>query len=160
MYILAFFLLMSTNTLDSYQQLHAIKANDDKTLQQLYKDNYTNVERFVLQNNGSSDEAKDIYQEAFIAFWRNIQLEKFVPENAGSINAYLFKIAKFKWMDHLRSATYKKTTSLEDKHENVMTFEEYNDNDQQHINSIKEKFKQLGDNCRDILTRFYYRKQP
>lgn len=142
-----------------YQQLDAIKANDEKALQHIYTAGYPPVERFVLQNSGTEDDAKDIFQEAFVAMWRNVQLDKFVPTGEGSLNAYLFQIARHKWMDHLRSATVKKTTTLEEKHDITMTFEEMNDKDAERLKAIKEKFKELGDNCRELLIRFYYQKQ-
>ncbi|HTN46829.1 MAG TPA: sigma-70 family RNA polymerase sigma factor [Flavipsychrobacter sp.] len=150
---------MSTPTFSVRQQLEAVKANNEKVLQQLYTANYGNVERYVLQNSGSVDEAKDIFQEAFIAAWRNIQLDKFVPAGENSLNGYLFQIAKHKWMDHLRSTTVKKTTTLDENLDDAMTFEEVSDNDVQRIKSIREQFKNLGDNCRELLVRFYYKKQ-
>ncbi len=150
---------MSVRSDAPYQQLDAIKANDEKALQHLYAANYPAVERYVVQNSGSSDDAKDIFQEAFVAMWRNIHLGKFVPTGEGSLNAYLFQIARYKWMDHLRSTLVKKTTTLEEKHEHTMTFEEVNDKDIEKLNIIKEKFKQLGKNCRELLILFYYRKQ-
>lgn len=150
---------MATQAFTPYQQIEAIKANDERALQQLYKANYPLVEKYVLQNSGTTDEAKDIYQEAFIALWRNIQLDKFTPTGNGALNAYLFQIAKNKWMDHLRSAIVKKTTTLDEKHQPAMTFEELNDNDVERLKLIKEKFSDLGENCRELLTRFYYKKQ-
>ena len=64
----------------------AIKANDEAALKNLYKDNYYKIEMYVLNNNGTSEDAKDIYQEAFIAVWRNIQLDKFYPENENALS--------------------------------------------------------------------------
>lgn len=150
---------MSTPTFSVHQQLEAVKANNEKVLQQLYTANYGNVERYVLQNSGSVDEAKDIFQEAFIAVWRNIQLDKFVPAGENSLNGYLFQVAKNKWMDHLRSAIVKKTTTLNENLDDTMTFEQVNDNDVQRIKSIRAQFKNLGENCRELLVRFYYKKQ-
>lgn len=151
---------MSIRSDAPYQQLDAIKANDEKALRHLYTVNYPPVEKFVLQNSGSRDDAKDIFQEAFVAMWRNVRLEKFIPTGEGSLNAYLFQIARHKWMDHLRSATVKKTTTLEEKHDIAMTFEEMDDKDVERLKAIREKFKQLGDSCRELLIRFYYQKQP
>jgi len=140
-------------------QLNAIKANDEKTLQQLYSAVYPNVEHYILLNSGTTDQAKDIFQEAFIAMWRNVQLGKFQPQGENSITAYLFQIAKNKWMDHLRSANVNKTVSLKENHQDLMTFESYNDKDTERLASIKESYKKLGNSCKELLTRFYYKKQ-
>lgn len=150
---------MSPGSIAPSQQLDAIKANDEKALQDLYTANYKLVEKFVLQNSGTKDDAKDIFQEAFIATWRNVHLDKFTPTGEGSLNAYLFQIARFKWLDKVRSSNVKKTITLEEKHEQLMTFEEWNDRDTERLQLIRDKFRLLGDSCRELLTRFYYKKE-
>ena len=52
------------------------KNNDEQVLKYLYVTNYPKIEKYVLSNSGTIDDAKDIYQEAFIAVWRNVQLDK------------------------------------------------------------------------------------
>ncbi len=139
-------------------QSDAIKANGEAALKSLYESNYQIIERYVLKNNGSIDQAKDIYQEAFIAMWRNIQLDKFYPENGNAQAAYLCQIARNKWMDHLRAASFKKNMSINDL---VHKLPEENI-EQEHnsfINDVKKYFENLGENCKELLTRFYYKKQ-
>ena len=142
-----------------YEQVAAIKANDEQAMRQFYTDNFGHVKRFVLQNNGTADDAKDIYHEAYLSAWRNIQMDKFVPQHEGALDAYIFRIARHKWLDHLRSLRYKNTTSLEAEHENVMTFEETDDMTMKRIQLMKGCFRQLGENCRNLLTRFYYKDE-
>ncbi len=55
-------------------EVQKIKANHEETLSALYYSNYHKVEHFVIQNSGTAEEAKDVYQEAFLSVWRNIQL--------------------------------------------------------------------------------------
>lgn len=151
---------MPTDTFLLDKQLNALRANNEKALQQLYHANYRRVESYVLQNSGSEDEAKDLFQEAFIAVWRNIQLNRFEPRDGSSVDAYLFQVAKYKWLDQLRSKSVKKNIILPAEVPTMMTFEEPNDNEIQRISIIREKFRQLGDSCKELLTKFYYDKQP
>ena len=146
------------NNLNSLEIIVAIKANNEDVLKCLYEDNYFKVEKYVLTNSGTIEEAKDIYQEAFITLWRNIQMEKFYPESEHSLNAYLYRIAKNKWLDHLRSCHYRKTVPLmaaADKREE----EEIPEEDVQFIIEVKKHFQQLGENCQELLIRFYYKKE-
>lgn len=141
-----------------FKHFNAIKANDEGALKSLYQDNYLKIELYVINNNGSIDDAKDVYQEAFIVVWRNIQLEKFYPENENALAAYLCRIAKNKWLDHLRSAHYKKVSRINDE---VDQFAEdlLPEEDVKCILEVKNKLKYLGENCREILKRFYYEKE-
>ena len=148
----------STENISEFPHFDAIKANDEDALKSLYEDNYFKIEMYVLNNNGTSQDAKDIFQEAFIAVWRNIQLDKFYPENEGALQGYIYRIAKNKWLDHLRSAHYKKTIKLKDA-ENSLTEDELPDEEVQYISEVKKKFRELGKNCREVLARFYYKKQ-
>ncbi len=50
--------------------LEQIVKGDESALDYLYKKHYRMMLRLVLNNNGTEDEAKDIYQDALIAFWQ------------------------------------------------------------------------------------------
>jgi RNA polymerase sigma factor (sigma-70 family) len=139
-------------------QVQAIKDNSHQVLQQLYTDNYNATERYILQNNGTEEEAKDTFQETFIAVWRNIQLGKFIPQNENSLKAYIFRVSRNKWISHLRSSGYKNTVSL--KADWIETAEEEaGDARQEHIAAVATNLEKLGENCRQVLTRFYYEKE-
>lgn len=141
------------------EQLMAIKANDERFMQQLYVDNFDRVKHFVLRNSGTVDDAKDIYQEAYLSVWRNIRMDKFTPRHNGALEAYLLQIARYKWLDTLRSLSYKNTTSLKPAHENLMTFEELDDITERRLQLIKAQFRNLGAGCQKLLARFYYNKE-
>lgn len=141
-----------------FEQLNAIKANDETVLKALYKNNYPKLENYVIHNSGSVDEAKDIYQEAFIAVWRNVQLNKFVPSNETALAGYLFQVGKNKWIDYLRSSYYKKIvpiaeSDIEYKEADVITADE-----SEYITAVKINFAKLGNNCKEVLENFYYKK--
>lgn len=144
------------------EQLIAIKANDEPTLQRLYQENYHKTEKYVLENQGTVAEARDIFQEAFIAAWRNIKLDKFHPANESSLAGYLYTIAKYKWLDCLRSAHYRKTVSMDNisaRIEEPALHTDLGEDDQQYLQQVREHFARLGTNCREVLTRYYYKKE-
>lgn len=131
-------------------------GDDDKALEALYKANFFKTEAFVLVNNGTSEQAKDIYQEAFIATWQNVKAGRFVPQKDSSLEAYLFQIAKYKWYDHLKAAKKMHVVQLE---EGPFTDTVYNEEEEKYIASVQQHFKNMGEPCRQVLTLFYYMKQ-
>lgn len=137
-------------------QLAALQANDERFMQEFYHDNFDRVKRFVLDNNGTVEDAKDIYQEAYLSVWRNVRMDRFTPRHAGSLEAYLLQIARYKWLDRLRSMPHKNTTALQPVHENLMTFEELDDITEKRLELIKARFRSLGNGCQELLGRFYY----
>jgi RNA polymerase sigma factor (sigma-70 family) len=146
------------------QLVDAIKTNDESVLKQLYQDNYKKVEMYIVQNNGSMPQAKDTYQEAFLAVYQNIKAEKFVPTNETALQGYIYQVAKNKWTDYLRSARYRKTTGMIDNYHpaydasEIDEFNDYEEKDQK-LEATIAAFGKLGAECKDLLTRFYFNKK-
>jgi len=133
-----------------------IKSNDKRALDLLYDENFKTVEQFVIMNSGSSEEAQDVYQEAFIAVWRNIQLDKFFPKSDYSLSAYLIRVAKNKWIDHLRSKYKKSITALDEDYSLEAEEQAIDSEDEKYLEEVKKQFENLGENCRELLVRFYF----
>ena len=148
----------------SAQIVEAIKANDQKALRTFYTHNFNKVETLVLKNNGTSEQAKDIYQEAFITVWRNVKDNMFYPESETAINGYLYSIAKNKWMDYLRSPAFSKTISIHQvreisANETVPDEVKKEENKEQKLTLAMNAFKALGEACKNLLTKFYFEKK-
>lgn len=151
------------NTHSQLQLTNAIKANDEKVLKQLYVSNFHKTQMYILKNNGSMPQAKDTYQEAFIVVWQNIKEGKFTPQNETAIQGYLYQIAKNKWTDYLRSSQYKKTTKLNplitEADDDDFLKQESLSEDSKRQQQTTAAFKQLGRECRELLTVFYFNKK-
>ncbi|KAA3625360.1 MAG: sigma-70 family RNA polymerase sigma factor [Flavobacterium sp.] len=143
-------------------QLHlaeAVKNNDELVLKQLYQECYGKIEVHILKNNGTRPQAKDTYQEAFIATWQNVKSGKFVPANETALQGYLYRIAKNKWTDYLRSSQFKKTSAMREGYEIPDEFDESNTDNIQQLNTAMEAFQKLGNECKQLLTYFYFEKK-
>lgn len=138
------------------QLIEAICQNDENALKWVYQENFPKVKQMVLTNSGNGEQAKDIYQEAFLCFWTNIKNGKFRPENGSALSGYLYQISKNKWLDTLRSQAYKRTVLRENVPEKI---EEESVDNEAVLVQIEGAFAKLGENCRELLTRFYYKKE-
>jgi len=155
--------VLKQNTFTSHF-VETIKFNDESALRTLYKNNYFKIETLILKNNGTVEQAKDVYQEAFIAVWKNIKNNKFLPESNNAINGYLYTIAKNKWMDYLRSPAYKKRVSYHTINDNIpiVSSAESSVNQADHDKKLSlamEAFEELGEACKTLLTKFYFEKK-
>lgn len=75
-------------------------AAADEVLRYIYLQNRIVVLDFVKKNNGSLEEAKDIFQEAMMVFYENVQQGKFKGESA--LASYIYSIARFIWLNRLK----------------------------------------------------------
>jgi RNA polymerase sigma factor (sigma-70 family) len=148
-------------------QLHlveAVKNNDEKVLKALYLECFYKIEAYILKNNGTKPQAKDTYQETFICAWQNVKNGKFTPTNESALQGYLYQIARNKWTDHLRSTHYKKTTQFsegfqiaDDSH--LGQTDNPDSEKEQNVRLTMSAFNQLGTECKELLTHFYFGKK-
>ena len=143
------------------QLLDAIKNNNAIALKEFYITNYPKIEALVLKNSGSVEYAKDIYQDAFITVWQHIKSDRFVPKNNTALQGYLYRIAKNKWMDVLRSKAFKNSKSLNTETMRVIKNDEDENKDfeNKNLEITMVAFKNLGEPCKSLLKQFYFDKK-
>lgn len=66
----------------------------------LYRTYYPVIEKFILANSGSRDDAKDIFQETLLIFNRNLARENFTLTS--SLKTYLYAVSRNLWLKSLR----------------------------------------------------------
>jgi len=73
------------------------KGTDRDLLKFLYKTILPRVTRYVLENNGSREDAFDIFQDAVVAFHRFVRENKFREE--GNPETFIFCICRNLWIN-------------------------------------------------------------
>jgi len=110
----------------------------------------------VKNNNGSQQDAEDIFQEVVVNFIELVQKDKFRGES--SVKTFLFSMTKNTWLNELKKRG--RSDARELKYEKMKDKEEM---DVSHLIAEREAKKQvmdivsqLGDTCKKILVMFYY----
>jgi len=138
--------------------IELLKKNDFAKAGELLYDYFPVVKKLVLRNNGSRQDAEDIYQEALIILVRKVQSADFVLYS--SLNTYLYSICRFLWSDRLKQKKRMVEVDIEKSHYIFSEDEEQAIKERERENEKAEKaFLQLGDKCRQLLLFFYFKKQ-
>lgn len=127
--------------------LAKITRGDESALDYLYKKYYRMMVKLVVSNNGSEEEAKDIYQDALIVFWQKATSGNFTLTS--KISTYLYSICLNLWRKELER---KSKLSNEEKDE----AEWMEDDKQERIKIINECINALGETCRKVLSYYYF----
>lgn len=128
--------------------IEKIKKGDETALDFLYKKNYRMMIKLIVRNNGSEEEAQDIYQDALIVFWQKVIADKDFTLTS-KISTYLYSVCNNLWRKELERK--KRHTNEE------ADISEYPDNDIQERSMIVNKcIAELGETCRKILTLYYF----
>ena len=144
---------------DSNEQalLKGLALNDSKAIETIYKDNFSMVQAFILQNNGSYDDARDIFQEAMIALYEKAQSESFVL--TCQIKTYVCSICRRLWLKRLQQlGRYShQVDSLEETvpvEEDLEIYEKRN----AEFAIMDRALNSLGEPCKSLLEGYYLKK--
>ena len=130
-----------------HEVLAKISKGDEVALDYLYKRYYRMMTKIVLSNNGTEDEAKDVYQEALIVFWQKARKGDLVLTS--KISTFLYSICLNLWRKELD----RKNRLKHEEHDSP----EYMDYEAQERSVlIKNCIEELGDTCKKILTYYYF----
>lgn len=135
--------------------IQGLKSGDDGVIKEIYESNLPTLTSWIKKNNGSDDDALDIFQEGIESIIKKIFQDK-IPEQI-NFKAYLFTICKNKWFDHLKDK--KRDERVRDE-ELVRYTNEYQEDhafdDQDKKANIKlmldESFELLSSTCQQVLS--------
>ena len=127
--------------------LERISQGDEKALDYLYRKYYRMMTRIVTSNNGTEQDAKDIFQDALIVFWQKATSGKLVLTS--KISTYIYSICQNLWRKELE----RKSKLVHEAKDG----EEFIDHDsKERYRIIQECIAALGDTCQKVLTYYYF----
>ena len=85
------------------QLIEGVRKRDNIVLQYIYKSYYSTVFRLVVNNSGTEDDVKDIFQETLIVLFRNVREDPRFKLSC-TFQTYLYSVARLLWLKHLPRA--------------------------------------------------------
>jgi DNA-directed RNA polymerase specialized sigma24 family protein len=76
-----------------------LRKKNEAALKQLYQENYVMILKLVVNNSGTEQEAKDVYQEAIIHFYERLSQQDF--ELTCKVKTYLYAVCRKLWLQRL-----------------------------------------------------------
>ena len=145
---------------DDLRLLKWLKADDlrerEKAFEFIYRNFYAGIEAYILQNKGTREEARDIFQDGVIVLYNQVLSGAFKEQS--TIKTYLYSICRNIWYKKLGKK--KPQTDIESLKE---TKEETPDADEILIGNEREQLverllNKLTEECNQILKLFYFDK--
>lgn len=137
--------------------LSGLLNNDDKVLRAIYKNFYERIRTFIIKNNGTSDDAKDVFQDALMVIYQKSQSPDF--ELSSSFYTYLYSICKLTWYAKRRKKSHQTVTILDET-----TLMDSDDIEQDLLNREMDKiyrdnFVQLNAFCQQLFRLVFLGKK-
>ena len=116
------------------------------------------VQSFILNNNGSYDDARDIFQEAMIVLYENAKNESF--ELTCKITTYVYSVCRRLWLKKLQHNS-RFSGQVESLEETVAVEEDIEMQDRRNADfAIMERaMSSLGAPCKSLLEAYYLQKK-
>jgi RNA polymerase sigma factor (sigma-70 family) len=142
---------------DDVQIINGLRENNEEkkndVLSYLYKKYYPMALSIVYQNNGTEEEAIDVFQDSIISFYESVRNNIFRGDS--SINTYLYSTIRNQWFTKLKKN--KRTVNIEgDNFEFRNLTEEKSISTEDFKNKISYLLDQIGESCKNILINYYY----
>ena len=147
------------NTLEQEKLLLKGLAGEDKqAIEQIYRDNYNMIKNLVINNNGTIDDAADIFQEAMIVLFEKAKLEDF--ELHCQIKTFIYSVSRRIWLKKLqKQARY--TTSSDSLEETIPVEDDVENHEkkQNDFNLMEAALAKVGEPCKSLLEAYYLQKK-
>lgn len=138
--------------------LQAIRddINMDDAIRYLYRNYFDGLSIYVQQNQGSRQDAEDIFQETIVAFIQLVQQNRFRGD--ASIKTFLFAINKNTWLNELKrkGRAGVREAKFETARETIDEGINHYIAGREARTQVLDIMDKLGESCKKILLAFYY----
>jgi RNA polymerase sigma factor (sigma-70 family) len=138
--------------------LKGLVNNDSKAIDAIYKDNFNMVQAFILNNNGSYDDARDIFQEAIITLYEKAKSDSFVL--TCQIKTYVYSVCRRLWLKRLQQMG-RYTAQVDGFEETVPVEDDIEVHEKRNVEfAIMERaMGSLGEPCKSLIEAYYIHKK-
>lgn len=138
--------------------LKGLAQGDKQTIEIIYKDHYNLIQSLILNNNGSADDAKDIFQEAMIVLYEKVRSGSF--ELNCQLKTYLYSVSKRLWLKKLSTNNRFVSTGVELEQSFPVEEEvEAHERRDAEFDMMEKAIASLGEPCKSLLEAYYLNKQ-
>jgi RNA polymerase sigma factor (sigma-70 family) len=133
--------------------LEKIANGELEIMQYLYSEYFQSIRHFVITNSGNEADAKDIFQEVMVVFYRKLKESDF--RLTSSLKTFLYSIARLIWLKELdnrkkRPEAIDTIDAMESETHGIVQTIEHNER----FRLYQEKFEELSEDCKRVLRMF------
>jgi len=138
--------------------LEGLAKNDRLAIETLYRQHYKMVQSLIINNQGTIDDARDIFQEAMIVLYEKARSGSF--ELHCQIKTYVYSVSRRLWLKRLQQLQkfVPDVNGLDDVvpvEEEVEAAEKRNAD----YHLMEKAMLNLGEPCKSLLEAFYVQKK-
>jgi RNA polymerase sigma factor (sigma-70 family) len=137
--------------------LQGLARSDKKAIEVLYRENFNMIQALVIKNNGTTEDAKDIFQEAMIVLYEKAQSGTF--ELNCQIKTFIYSVSRRIWLKRLLQEN---RLNISESQEEIVNVDEevadYEKRNKEYL-MMEKALNSIGEPCKSLLESFYIKKK-
>lgn len=144
--------------IDNSYFIEGILHSDERVIREIYSRFFSHVLSFVMKNNGSREDAEDVFQAALLQISARIKVRELKTINS-PFGGYLFGACKNLWRREIKKKIKRVTT-----HEKAELGSEVSEMvdavlEQEKWDLFEEKLTLLSETCKELM-KLFFQKMP
>ena len=143
-----------TGSFSEEDLVRGLRLQEERSYQMVYKLHFSQVNHFVIANNGSEDDARDVFQEALVVLYHKLGNPEF--SLTCKVGTYLYSVSRFLWLKKIRQQNAHFVNRSEDW-ENSIPVEEDGEwmGREERLQQMEKALSGLGEPCKTLIEDFY-----
>lgn len=138
--------------------LTGLARNERDAVETIYSKHFPMVQSLIINNNGSSEDARDIFQEAMIVLYERARSPEF--ELQCQLKTYLYSVCRRLWLKRLAQAQ-RYIPPVNGLEETIPVEDELESHEQKNLEfqMMEKALLGLGEPCKSLLEAFYIQRR-
>jgi RNA polymerase sigma factor (sigma-70 family) len=138
--------------------LEGLAKNERLAIETLYRQHYKMVQSLIINNQGTIDDARDVFQEAMIVLYEKAKSGSF--ELHCQIKTYVYSVSRRLWLKRLQQLQ-KFVPNINGMDDVVPVEEEVEAAEKRNVDYhlMEKAMMNLGEPCKSLLEAFYVQKK-
>ncbi len=135
-----------------------LKGENTCAFGELYKKHFSMVNRFVINNNGTTIDAQDIFQETMLIFVEKLRQDDF--HLTASVKTYIMAIVKHLCLKKMRAPH--RETAFTDSHNNQF-YDEITyvvEQEQSYWDKLENYMSKITSHCNRLIHDMFFKNKP
>jgi len=139
--------------------LEGLATEDKQSIEKIYREHYNMVQSLVTNNNGTADDAADIFQEMMIVLFEKAKTGNL--ELHCQLKTYIYAVSRRLWLKKLTQAQRFAQTDVEHMEEVVSVEDdlELHEKKQNDFTLMETAMSKIGEPCKSLLEAYYLQKK-
>lgn len=142
--------------------IKGLQVGDRQVIKQIYEESFGYCSSFVLNNRGTMEQARDLFQDSIMVLLKNSRKSDF--ELTCQVKTYLYSVMRNKWLKAINKQQRGGLRLVidEDPEKEYIIIQEDTIEEKEikedRLNAVSKALETLKEDCKQIIMNFYYKK--